>query len=1368
MASPEVFTHLHIHTEYSSLDGITRPDEACRVAADDGQSAIAKTDHGTLAGSWAFRKAAMAAGIKPILGLEAYTALGSRFDNTAESVPDDEDLADADPDEAGKPGQAKTKIRRYGHLTILARTRQGWSNLVAMQNKAQESFFYKPRIDMPLLAEHASGLTVLTGCLNGPLASQIKRGNIEQARKNLHHLIEIMGADNVKVEIMDHGIGAELSVINPLLALAAETGLDVVATNDCHYTHAHQAKVHDAWLARSVKKLVADPDRFRFNGNGYHLKSTAEMYQVAASSGHEWDAAWQRACRNTELVAASVDDDVMPEYRLRLPKFDVPDDTTSQRFLVNLAVEGAKGRYGDPLPQLVRDRLNVEFKIINDKGLIDYFLIVWDVITWARSQGIRVGPGRGSSASSVLSYALGIVNVDPITNELLFERFLDPERVGMPDIDIDFNSAEGARVIAYLRERWGHDRVARIGTLGKELSRSAIKNMARVLGLSEIGNRMSKLVPIEQGQPQKIGKLLDPDNAGAAAFREFADTDDARAILDLAAQLEGVSGNEGIHACGVLISDEPMLGLVPLRKDRVKGGAGGWVTQWEAPELEEAGFLKLDILRLRTLRIVDECIRQIARNTGEIVDPDNPPTDPADPRAAKTWALLQAGRTAGVFQLEGAGIRGLTENIVPETLNDLTAIAALFRPGPLGEKMHERYYLRKNGSESVDYGIFTKIPAEQEAIAAVLGATYGIPVYQEQIMQLGTAVAGFDAIGRNRIRKAVSKKKKEEMAAIGDLFIAGAQQEIRADTGTVIKIAFAEATANKLWDAIKSASSYSFVKAHSAAYGLLGYITAYLKANWPAEFAAALLSVTDDADRRLMTLADLAMEDITVLGPSINNGDYLTAATSDGRVHLGTSEIKGVGTGAAAAVATARQDGPFTSLRDLFARVRLPAPTADKPDATKSLSVSDVEAMIEAGALDDLGHRMGLKMAARAAKASDPVVPEADWGALDQSRRERERTGVCLSKHPLVVLKKEILQWYFPVVDEEGNPAGDRPIGVHKLPSKDRSQTFVVGQLTRWTERSYSRGRMISFTLEGTRGSVDGVFFNTEVEDVKAMDLQPVIGDIVAIHGQVKFRTLVIETTNESGETVETEQERREITGQRLTIVPVPDAPVIAEPPLLRRVVLRLVGGPAPTAAPEKPDATAASDAATSTAVPVAPADHQLLRPLSAVPDQPEHLVVLVRSRKTVENAMPAKQWTSTKVIWPVMADAEFQAALRQAPAWSMSQPIPSANSSRIAHIITVDDDIDDEDLGMPAPVHWPVSSEQVAALVLSMRRIRATALHRLGDPILPLPGQIPLFTLPGVLAGAGDTHDTVDTLDTTQELDDAEPLAAQSPRLAS
>ena len=1239
------FVHLHVHTEYSPLDGMAILDRLVDTAVADGQPAIACTDHGSLGAAWRLNMLARAAGIKAIIGEEVYMAIGGRGPEEQRSIrvladEDSGDAIDADKPTRGAHDEVRTKERGYEHLTVLAINQAGWRNLVTMHNEAQETYSTKgrgkpqPLMDYTLLSQHSEGIIILTGCLGSAVLGSMSRAvaaesraaaaraagrediatsetetahrERQRSRNHLEAAIGAVGKDNVYVEVMDHNIAVERPAVLELVKLARELDLPLVATNDSHFVDEDHDHAHEAWLAVGTKAKLSDTDRFKFHGEGYHLRTEGEMR--ALFDGADW---WQEACDNTVAIAERVQADVFGPTPMRLPSFDVrryapdfaaqfapelDDKTLSERYLKHLVGLGARERRGlepgDRLPAEVNARLAWEFKVIKDLGIADYFLNVHDVIEWARSdrglptgkfpagepgkkKPIRVGPGRGSAAGSEVSYDLRIVGVAPIENGLLFERFLDPQRIGMPDIDVDFEQGRRQEVLSYLVRRWGSERVAQIGTYGIARTKAAINDAARVLNLSALGDKLSTLVPTEGGTAASFERLADTDDKSTEAFRAALHKggEDAQRIVKLAHIFENTIKTPGVHACGVLISDEPMQSLVPLRKNRSKtaGPDAPMITEWTGPEVDAYGLLKLDVLGLRNLDVVSHTMTLVAdwylaqERTGEAetvgayrealdviaqtgipFEPDDLDPGAQDEATRKAFALLREGRTAGVFQMESDGMTALAQDSGPETLDDLSAIAALYRPGPMAEDMHNRWAARKRGAEPVDYSIFTHDPAEQQVIASVLDESMGILAFQEQAMRMGEVLAGFGPIEKNRLRKAISKKIQSEIDAIGELWMAGSVREQRDEDGNLTKIAFRAATAQKVWDSIKGAAKYAFNKSHSTAYGFLAFVTAYLKANYPPEFAAAILAITKkNEEKRLATIASLREEGIELLPPDVNLSGVDTRPEG-GNVRLGLSEIKGVGANAAAIVAERDAHGSFASLHDLLVRVKAAprgaAATAEdteqedeteEPTTGASLPVNVVESLIASGALDSMGPRLGQLMMARALRASHSehdltaLVPDMEWGVLERAGRQRSRLGVITGEHPLrrfgPLLREHVTKWGVP-----GRGVG----AVNKVEAG--SLVVIVGLLAAWTEKAYRGGRRANIVIEGTNMSVDGVMWDSDRE---ALGFVPAVGSLVTARAQVRVKSVEVEHEDGSIEVVD----RRELTFRDLEQIDVDD-----------------------------------------------------------------------------------------------------------------------------------------------------------------------------------------------------------------------------------
>jgi len=1122
------FVHLHNHTGYSVRDGLQKLSVMVDAAAADGQPAIATTDHGSLGATWKMAGLCAKRGIRYIPGVELYLAFGDRNDREGLTAPTGEDGAGADAE------SKTTGTKKYQHLTVLASSEVGWRNLLLVSNAAHdpEAYWSKPRADMDLLADHADGLVILTGCIGGPVAGRLVRGEPDVAESNLARLVETFGRERVFVEVMDHGIASERRIMPDLVALAKRFGLAVAATNDCHYTHPDEHVAHDALLCLADEgKTLSSPDRWSFDGTGYHLRTAAEMRAI-----FDVQPGTESACDTTLTIAEMVEGSVIPEARMHLPRFPLPEGVTSERRLFELVKAGAKRVYGDPYPDVVRERLRHEYKVVTEKGLADYFLILADLIEWARREGIRVGPGRGSAGGSVISYCLGIIRIDPIRHGLLFERFLSPDRVGMPDIDTDFEKGRREEVFTYLTNKYGVERSAHIGTYTLQLTNAALRNAGRVLDDPALGARLAAKVPAGAGGKPVPFALLDGQDPIGAEFRAAVATERSGVddVLDIARAFEGNVTAEGIHACGFVICDEPLPGLVPLRRDRRKGRDGrGLVTEWDGTDCDAAGLLKLDVLGIRNLDVIAAAEQIIAERTGEHVEAEAASDDVDDPdpvareRARNAWQIVAEGRTAGVFQLESAGMTDLAQRIAPTSIDELSAIVALFRPGPLGAKTHDHYAARKAGREAIDYSIFTNDPTEASIIAGVLADTYGLMIYQESMMRISQVVAGFDAYGRDRLRKAIGKKLPVEMAAVGEMFLEGAVSD--TDTEGRPKHVFRRSTAEALWRGMEGAAAYAFNKAHSVGYAKLAYETAWLKANWPAAYGAGLLSVTDAEDRRVPILRSLAAEGITVSTPDVNLGDVQTTLGDDGIVRIGLAEIKGIQSAdAQAIVAERRRNGPYRSMAELFARVRVTvSPTeadtdetdvdeegTDEPDvdeadqddvgAGKAISLGSARALIEAGACDAFGPRSGLLRAMRALRVADVPIPDTEWGIVERAARERERLGASVSANPLRALTMQFQAWRSPM-------SGARPTPLHRVDERCATGTVVstIGTVASFEINKKGR-RRAHMTLEGSAMSLSCIIWSDQLQALERTGRLPVVGAVIGVDARVKKTVVAV------------------------------------------------------------------------------------------------------------------------------------------------------------------------------------------------------------------------------------------------------------------
>lgn len=990
-------------------------------------------------------------------------------------------------------------------------------------------------------------------------AEERARVAVSQARGNIETLIDAVGKDNVYVEVMEHGIPSEQAIIGDIVALANEYELPLVATGDAHYLEESDEAAHEAWLAMQSKSTLADPNRYRFNGTGFYLRTEAEM---RGARDEQW---WQDAVSNTQLVADRIENNIIPTPEPRLPTFKLAegDTRTVRQYVIDTIFAGAAARYGEnwrtERPD-VKDRLNYEFGIVDSMGFLSYFAIVENVISWARStdpiyvggpqkKPILVGPGRGSAAGSLISYCLRIVNVDPLKYNLLFERFLEPGRPDFPDIDMDFEKSRLDDVLAYMMHKWGLKSVARIGSFAISKSRASIKSAARVLGIKGgAGDKLSKLVPVAFGQPWPIEKMFDETKAEGNDFRKqlIRLGEDGERIMELAQQFEGLVTGVGIHACGVVVADIDLDELIPLRQDKskIQGEQLSAVTAWDSKDIEAAGLLKLDFLSLRTLDIISLAVENIRQTTGEVINPDELP-DPSDltqPRVAAAYRLLVEGKTSGIFQSEGAGMTKVYQNIQPSSLEDLSAVVALFRPGPLAAQMDVRYADRKHGREAVTYDYITQIKDEQEVIDGVLGVTYGTTVYQEQIMQLSRVVAGFDAKLSNKMRKAMGKKLHDVMAEVEVLFVEGAQKNVTLEGEP--KVAFKEATARRLWDLLKGNADYLFNKSHSVAYAQVAFVTAYLKATWPAEFGAAVLATTEKKESRVATIRSLTAEGISVLAPSVNKSRPMTFPEGGTAVRLGLTEIKGLGSIGEAVYAHRHykdaegnaKDDTYNSLRDLARRV--------KDEAGKGIQVNHLEALVESGACDEFGPRMGQFMVCRAVVRTEINPPEMEWGPIERAARQRSRLYTSLGEHPLTTVQDYIKKWRTPDSVVYGNTVygqAPQPIARVLAGAKDGDNVLTLGLLAAWSERTYSGGRMANVTIEGSGHSIDCVIWDGSLNEIKANydGESPMPGSIVALSGRVVLN--LVEVEDEEGNVSDISKKEMMVT--KAFAVAAPDEP---------------------------------------------------------------------------------------------------------------------------------------------------------------------------------------------------------------------------------
>ena len=986
--SSENFVHLHNHTEYSMLDGAARIKQLISKAVELEMPAIAMTDHGNAHGAYDFWKQATAQGIKPIIGIEAYVAPGSRLDKSKVRWG-----GGGDDDVSG--GGA------YSHMTMWSTDNASMQNLFRLSSEAYLSgYYFKPRMDRELLQKYGKGLIATTGCPGGEVQTRLRLGQYKEAIETAAEFRDIFGEGNFFVEVMDHSLDIEKRVRDDLLKLARELSLPMVATNDLHYTNQEDHEAHDALLCVQVGSNIYDQNRFKFESQEYYLKTAKQMREIFKEI--------PEAADNTLLIAERCE--VSFEKRDLMPRFPTPDGQTESDWLAEEVWRGMARRFPGGFSDRHRDQASYELDVINRMGFPGYFLVVADFIAWARAQGIRVGPGRGSAAGSLVAYALGITELDPLKHDLIFERFLNPERLSMPDIDVDFDDRRRPEVIRYVTEKYGDDRVAQIVTFGTIKAKQALKDAARVLALPyAVGEKLTKAMPgMVLGRDVSLNELIDPSAerySEAAEFREILDSDeDSKRVFALAQGLESLKRQWGVHAAGVIMSAEPLMDVIPIMKREEDGAI---ITQFDQPPCEELGLLKMDFLGLRNLTVLDDALENIRQNRGIEVVLETLDLDADE----KTFELLSRGDTLGVFQLDGDSMRQLLRQLKPTEFEHISAVIALYRPGPMGMNSHNNYAQRKNGlqqSEPVH-------PDLQEALSEILDPTYGLIVYQEQVMAAAQKVAGYTLGQADLLRRAMGKKKPEELAKQYEIFSKGMR-----DNG------YAAPAVKALWDTLLPFADYAFNKAHSAGYGVLSYWTAYLKANYPAEYMAALLtSVGDSKDKLAVYLNECRRMGIRVLPPDVSESIGVFAAVGED-IRFGLGAIRNVGKNVVEAVIEARKSGRFTSFQDFLARV-------GQQGSTKRV----VESLIKAGAFDSLGHTRRALLAIHEeaidsaavlkkqmangqmdlfgdmfdddpAMIAVPNLPE--WTKRDLLAFEREMLGLYVSDHPLAGMEALLMR----------------------------------------------------------------------------------------------------------------------------------------------------------------------------------------------------------------------------------------------------------------------------------------------------------------------------------------------------------------------
>ena len=1033
------FTHLHVHTEYSLLDGSSKIKELVDRAKELGMDSMAITDHGVMYGVIDFYRAARAVGIKPIIGCEVYVAPGSRFDREASSGED-----------------------RYYHLILLAENNQGYQNLMKIVSKGfVDGFYYKPRVDLEILRQYHEGIIALSACLAGEVQRYLERGLYQQGKEAALRYEEIFGKNNFFLELQDHGIPAQKTVNQALLRMSAETGIELVATNDVHYTFAEDAVPHDILLCIQTGKKVTDENRMRYEGGQFYCKSEDEMRALFPYA--------QEALDNTHKIAERCNVEI--EFGVtKLPKFDVPDGYDSWSYLNKLCDEGLQKRYPDDDGTL-RKRLDYELNVIHTMGYVDYFLIVWDFIHFARTNDIMVGPGRGSAAGSIVSYCLEITNIDPIRYHLLFERFLNPERVSMPDIDIDFCFERRQEVIDYVVRKYGKDQVVQIVTFGTLAAKGVVRDVGRVLDIPYARcDAIAKMIPNDLGMTLEKALKASPDLKKA-----YDEDPQVKYLIDMSRRLEGLPRHTSMHAAGVVISRTSVDNYVPLSR----AADGTITTQFTMTTLEELGLLKMDFLGLRTLTVIQNAVKQVEHNYGVHLEMEK-----IDYNDKQVLESIGTGKDEGVFQLESGGMKSFMKELKPENLEDIIAGISLYRPGPMD--FIPKYLKGKNDRAAISY--------DCPQLEPILGPTYGCIVYQEQVMQIVRDLAGYTMGRSDLVRRAMSKKKTAVMEKERQNFVYGNDEE---GVKGCIRNGIDEKTANQIYDEMIDFAKYAFNKSHAACYAVVSYQTAFLKYYYPKEFMAALMtSVQDNAAKVSEYILTCRQMGIGILPPDINEG-YSGFTVSGESIRYGLSAIKSVGRSVVEQIIKERENGGlFRSMDDFVERM-----------SNKEVNKRTLENFIKAGALDSLpGNRRQKCMVApemldQKNKEKKSVMEGQmslfDFAAEDDKKNfqitfpnveefkkeellafEKETLGIYVSGHPMQeyeqVWKQNITAAAIDfMVDEE----------TEKARVEDNSRVTIGGMITGKLIKTTRTGQMMAFiTLEDLTGSVEVIVFPKDFE----------------------------------------------------------------------------------------------------------------------------------------------------------------------------------------------------------------------------------------------------------------------------------------------
>jgi len=1059
--SGQPFAHLHVHTEYSMLDGAARLKDLFAEVKKLGMTHVAMTDHGNVFGAAEFHRRAKDAGITPVIGIEAYIAPEAR--NNPNRVL------------WGQPHQKKDDVSAAGaylHKTIWARDNEGLHNLFRLSSRSYaEGWLVKwPRMDKDLIAGHSGGLMASTGCPSGEVQTRLRLDQFDEAFKAAAEWQDIFGKENYFLELMDHGLDIERRVRDGLAEIGRRLGIPPVVTNDSHYTREADAQAQDMLLCIQTGKTLADADRFRFEGTGYFIKTADEMYRLDSGD------LWQQGCRNSQLLIADrVETTGMFEFRNLMPRFPLPEGVESEAELFAAEVwKGMDRRYPGGYDEQRKKQAEYEIAIICQMGFPGYFLVVADFIMWAKGNRIAVGPGRGSAAGSIVAYALGITDLDPLTHGLMFERFLNPERLSMPDIDVDFDERGRADVIRYVTQKWGADRVAQIVTYGTIKAKAAIKDSCRVLGHPyALGDRITKAFPpVVLGKDIPLSAIFDADHprhAETAELRSMYEAEpEVKQVIDTARGIEGLIRQPGVHAAGVIMSAEPLADHIPVWTRHTDGAV---ITQFDYPTCEDLGLLKMDFLGLRNLTIMADAIVAIEKNRGTSIDLLDLPLDDKP-----TYELLARGDTLGVFQLDGGAMRSLLRMMKPDNFEDISAVNALYRPGPMGVNSHINYALRKNGRQEI-----TPIHRElEQPLKEMLEPTYGLIVYQEQVQKAAQILAGYSLAQADLLRRAMGKKKKEILDKEFVPFREGCRER-----------GYSDQAIQAIWDVLVPFSGYAFNKSHTAPYALIAYWTAYLKANYPAEYMAALLSsVADDKDKSALYLNECRRMSIKVLPPDVNSSVATFAAVGND-VRFGLAAIRNVGANVVEAILAARKSkGEFSSFPDFLRKVSLVV-------CNKRV----IESLIKAGAFDSFRDpRKGLVFVheqavdavidikrneaigqdslfggdAEAEAVFDVPVPAGEWDKTTLLNFEREMLGLYVSDHPLFGVEH--------IIAREGDCSlADLMTDDTERSGADRSEAQIVrvGGILSGVQRKVTKqgNQWAAAILEDLGGAIEVLFF---------------------------------------------------------------------------------------------------------------------------------------------------------------------------------------------------------------------------------------------------------------------------------------------------